>query len=120
MPYTKEQYESDKAIVESVPKIFADRYEFYSESDHAFYTFPDEANIAIAYYISTGSTSYESSVYVDYVSMQRLDDLIDKVELYERLAESERLRYETIQAWSDKFDKAQAKIDELEKQKAAN
>ncbi len=35
-------------------------------------------------------------------------------QLQAQLAESERLRYETIQAWSDKFDKAQAKIDELE------
>ncbi len=39
-------------------------------------------------------------------------------QLQAQLAESEKLRYETIDAWSDMLDKAQAKIDKLEKQKS--
>ncbi len=89
MNYTKQDYERDLKIVEDAPGLFADRYDFYSERDHAFYTMPDEANIAIAYYIATGSTSHESSMYIDYGSVQRLDDLRDKIALYETV---ERLK----------------------------
>ncbi len=41
---------------------------------------------------------------------------IEKLE--QQMSESEKLRYESIEIWSGKLDKAKAKIDKLEKQKS--
>ncbi len=120
MPYTKEQYEIDKAIVENAPDC-TDEFFIYNhtvnyidnhENGHQFKIWDDEDNEWVFSELVGGW---------EYIRGRRsLQDIRDKIELYEQLAESERLRYKTIEAWSNHLDKAQAKIDKLENKKAAN
>ncbi len=107
MPYTKEQYLEDKSIVENAPKgatcVSAEDHELYYKEDGSYYA------------MYGGRWSRISALLG---SVRLLQDIRDKIELYEQLAESEKLRYESIEAWSNKLEKAQTKIDKLEKQKS--
>jgi hypothetical protein len=107
--YTKEQYESDKAVIESAPNGTTHS----CQHNGTFYQFRLKG-LCADIFMDGSWNLYTDCALPDLDGVSLLQDIRDKIELYEQLAESEKLRIESIEAWSSHLDKAQAKIELLE------